>query len=340
MLSSSLFGDEYFASDRNGLLLKKIDPYEISSCSWYAAVGKEAGLLRKTLYDRSGTKIKEWRREMKDGYVETETLFEGNRKVVSSYEKNRLVEGSVFENGKAVSRTEYFYEGDLLSKRVEKDGAGIEIKSIVFHRNSDGRISGAEFISGDETIVSRYMFSDGILVREWHGKNDACGISVRYNGKGEIADISEWENNVKVQTEKYVYENDILKESIVSYPASGDMVFREYDASGDIVSEEERKENIVVKKSYFDYDDKSRLSKKTEIEGNDTYKILYFYDADKLDREEHYRNGIPAKRREYVSEERYYEDICAGGIWAFRIYYIGNKKVSKEEWLAATDTDG
>ncbi|MCQ2603691.1 MAG: hypothetical protein MJ215_01410 [Spirochaetia bacterium] len=326
--------DEYFASNSSGMLLEKINKFRISGQKWYAKVQRDGDSIKKTLYNSEGTALKKWEIRRVDDSVRTETVTEGHIRTVSTYEKQKMVEECRYDNNVLTGMTMCSYDGDFLSEIKELDGSKAVIQDITFQRDMNSRIDRVDFKSADGGFMSRYFFSKGVLILEWHGKDQQNGTSVQYHSDGKISKVANWTDGAKTETEEYFYDGGLLARSLVTYIDTGRKISRAYDENGNISLEEELNGDEATHKSFFTYNVNSQLVQKVDS-GQITEKVISVYDGDRLAKEEFYKKGVMYKVRTYVAEHKYYDDIYADGSAVFRQYYFNNRKISKEEWERA-----
>lgn len=340
-LAVSLFGEEYFASNSSGMLLEKISRYRTGEFDRYIKLEREDNRVLRTLYGRNGELINT--REIfygSDGGMLKEVVTEGNARTETVYDGLGILEESFYKDDILTGREVFIYDGGILGEILSFDGEGNKIGSTTLNRDSIGRISGAVFSGSEEEgrEDTRYVFSGGRLIMEWHGNADYTGTSVRYDRDGRVAGCTEWLEGREVTSESFVYgEKGLESSELVNHDLNTRVISR-YDSSGRTESEEKLEGDRLTRKRVFGYDEASNLISSVESFPGGMEKILYTYEGDRVKTEKRHRNGTLYKIITYRTDNDFVEDIMSGGGIIATYYYLNRERVKKEEWEnAASD---
>ena len=338
LLAVSLWGEEYFASNRAGMLFEKITRYRTDEFDWHVRVERSGTSVIRTLCDRKGNEVSiRETRYGSGGILLKETVTEGDSVTESVYDGIRLLEETFSEKGIVSGKNIYIYDGDFLKETVACDGDGNRLGSTLISRDGSGRITGAHFKGEGEPEDSGYVFSGGRLVMEWHGTDEGEGMSVRYGRDGRIVSRTGWAEGKKKSTEKFLYGENGLEATVLTYPENGRSIVRSYDGKGQLLTEEETEGDALKKKLHRVYED-SVLVSETVAAGGQLEKSTFEYENGKLAGETVYRNGRLYKIIKYRNSEDYAEEIYSGNELLTVHYYLDMERVSKEEWEnAASD---
>lgn len=340
-LAVSLFGEEYFASNSSGMLLEKISRYRTGEFDRYIKLEREDNRILRTLYGRNGELINT--REIfygSDGEMLKEVVTEGNARTETVYDGSGILEESFYRDGILTGREVFIYDGGILEEILSFDGEGNRRGSTALSRDSSGRITGAVFSdsTGEGSEDTRYVFSGGRLIMEWHGNAGYTGTSVRYDLDGRVAGCTEWLDGKEITTETFVYGEKGLESTVLVNHGLNTRLVSRFDSEGRTESEEEHEGDRLLKKRLFGYDESSNLISSVESFPGGTEKILYTYEGDRVKTEKRHRNGTLYKIITYRTDNDFVEDIMSGGGIIATYYYLNRERVKKEEWEnAASD---
>ena len=328
----SVFGQDYFASNSSGMLFEKINHAQLGQHEWYARVDATENQIVKVLYDSVGNEAKRWDTFKEGGTVVKEVMSSGSQRTEYIYESYKLSEEISYFDDKITGRVSYKYDGNFLKEIIEQNAEGKKIGSISIKRDDKNRISSADFSYGENKYTNRFIFSRGRLIMEWHGTDSKNGNSVRYDQDGKLLNTTRWENGKKVGEEKFEYKDGVLSNSVAVAKSGGEKDSKKYDASGNIVYQEEIVDGNLVRKEFYTYDESSNLIEKRVVRDGLVEKSRYLYSNGDLEQELLYKNGILTKIFTYVTKENYTEDVYSDNMPILRHYYINHRKVSREEW--------
>ncbi len=338
-LGGPLYGEEtVFRSNEIGMTIEKISDFRRDEFEFVLVVednGEEDGEEEvRTLY-RDGEEFKRW---------VTSSLPE-QRQVVRRYEEGVLTHETVYRLGKTVeerfyaeeSITEihyYSYDENGLRSIEVTDGQQETLYTLYYVRTGSGRLKQVEKRTPEGTsIVSRYNYSKGSLIGEWHGK-EAAGEYFRFSDDGYIISSEEWEGVDLVRVKQYMEDVAGSRKSVEKNYKTGVTTHVSYDEEDRVLYEKAVKDEKLIEEINYMYEAGNQVLKRVRTPG--LWEVwTYRYDqSDELEEERYLRNGELVKVTVITGEDRYYEDIYRRGEPFLRVYYEDDVKTGEEFLLS------
>lgn len=338
-LGGPLFGEEtVFRSNEIGMTIEKISDFRRDEFEFVLVVednGEEDGEEQvRTLY-RNGEEFKRW----------VTSSLPKQRRVVRRYEEGVLTRETVYRLGRTLEErfyTEeriaeihsYNYDENGLRSIEVVDGEEETLYTLYYVRTGSGRLKQVEKRTPEGTsIVSRYNYSKGSLIGEWHGKEEV-GEYFRFSDDGYIISSEEWEGVDLVWVKQYREDVAGSRKSIAKNYKTGVTTYVSYDEQDRVIYEKAVKDEKLIEEINYMYEDGNQVLKRVRTPGLWEVWTYRYDESDELEEERYLRNGELVKVTVVTGEDRYYEDIYRRGEPFLRVYYEDDVKTSEEFLLS------
>lgn len=331
--ASILYSQEYYRSNSIGMAIEKIKKSEKEREEYLLVVVTEGSVKHKTLY-KKGDFYKKWEIYFSEtGETEKEVITEKKEKTVLVYNNRHLAEEYLYSGGILTSRIKYVYSSAGKISAVEYyDSNGRLTDRKTYSKERGGKLTEVrnEKFPPEGDSVSSYSFSASEVRSEWQGDSDGTGRFFFYRSD-RVFFAERWDNNRIVSRTDYIYNENILSETVEIFFTENRELVKKYDERRRVVKEIEKSDNSVIRTVYNTYNGDNLVKKIINSSGS-TEKYLYNYNESILVSELYYLNGN-IKKKTYYDEENdsnYYEDLYSDNIKYMRIYYRDNEKYKIE----------
>ena len=341
LLPLNLFSQDYYASNKMGMVLQKIRSFRVDEYEYYIEKKKDGLNEVVILYHNSEPLRRTNVFYSPDGQIEKEVILE-NGAVTERLYKNSLLyyEKEINTDKKGVIR-KYKYDIDDRIMAVEETDEKKE-ETVTYNRDSKGRIVSVERSSNiqegmessttvKEGYISKYRFSSLNLMEEWHGSSDLTGSFFYYNSDGKVSGILKKAEGRVISEKSFTYYSDGTSETEEKIPETDEKIIQTIDAEG-LVQEELLYRGGKLYSRTTDFYENKNLIKRIIITEKGTERYLYEYKGDKVSDEKIFFNGEIIREKVYSDDDSYYEDIYSEGRKYLRIYYKDGEKIKTEKW--------
>ena len=329
-------------------------------------------MLEERVLTRDGEELRRIVRELEEDRVVVEREWEGERQVSERRfdERGRVAQEVVREHGEVVERIRFVYRDDgRLSERIieRPDEAGNEEGA------NDGAANGSDDHSGNSASVaepdgvsfsehfreryryradgllrriertfadgatggSEFLFSDSILVEEWHERG-AASVLVVYDRIGRLTLTEEHFEDELVVSERLLYPGDDLRRDAeperreVSEPEHDRITETEFDEAGREIVEHVYEGGERTRQRRFEYDDELLVREVIETDER-LEERRYEYDEDgNRTTEKRTVDGVITRRLRFGDGEQVTEERYIDGELALIIERDGEERVREQ----------
>jgi hypothetical protein len=326
-----LFSEEtVFRSNEIGMTIEKITDFRRDEFEFILVIEENEEEQTRTLY-RNGEEIKRWATSFLPGKKEIVKLYEKSILArETEFQLNRVTEERFYTEGSITEIHFYNYDKDGLKRIEVTDGQREVLYTLHYIRTGSGRLKQVEKRTPEgASIVSRYNYSKGSLVEEWHGKEET-GEYFRFSGDGNSISSEEWEGVELVRVKQYMEDVAEGRKSVEKNYKTGVTTYVSYDEQDRIIYEKVVKDEKLIKESNYIYEEGNRVLKRVHTPGLWEVWTYRYNESEELEEERYLRNGEPATVTVITGEDRYYEDIYRRGEPFLRVYYEDDIKISEE----------
>ncbi len=293
-------------------------------------------------------------REYEDGRIVAEREWEDEQQVSERRydERGRLEQEIVREHGEIAERVRLLYHDDgRLSERIielpETDDESAEVTELDeasftehfrerYRYRDDGLIRRIERTFADGAAGgSEFLFSDSILVEEWHERG-AASVLVVYDRIGRLTLTEEHFEDELVIAEQLIYPDDDTRREAepsrreVREPQFDTMTVTDLDEAGREISEHVYEDEERISERRFEYDEDLLVREIIETTGG-TEERQYEYDEDGNRREEKRTvDGVITRRIRFGEDEQVTEERYIDGELALIIEREGEERIREQ----------
>lgn len=332
-ISMPIFSEtQYYNSNKSGMILDEINQKQTKEF-YIVKESNDETWSYKYSFIKNGV-IKTLTEEFySSDYVNllNKEITEGSKKNIEYYDNNIIIKNEEYKKSILLSSTLYHYNSKRQLLWIEQLGPdNIQLYKEQYYRNSDNSLRKILRSNLDGYYI-HWFYNDGLVVESWLIE-DKDSTRTKFNLDGALSSITNYINNEIESKEEYRYKDDSTLD--FSVKTSGDFVTQKmYNADGSTSEIREFKNDILIKNSRFEYNDK--LLERQVITGHGKKEEFIYSrnDDDEIKIIIYKINGILNQKTIIQSKEfeifEYYRD----GVIYLKEYYTNGEKTQRDLFL-------